>query len=87
VIRIEGLTSYPLYDITVSPLTSGTHVFGLDEKENPYRVYGLDQKQNYARVSVSGKSNDRKLSVTFLGVKGENLGEWSVHEKELQVTK
>ncbi|HLO80419.1 MAG TPA: alkaline phosphatase D family protein [Chitinophagaceae bacterium] len=87
VIKMEGLTSYPLYDITVSPLTSGTHVFGREEKDNPYRVYGLDQKQNYARVSLSGNAKDRRLKVTFLGVKGENLGEWSVNEKELQATK
>ncbi len=87
VIKVEGLAGYPLYDITVSPLTSGTHVFGREEKENPYRVYGLDQKQNYARVTLSGKAKDRRLSVSFIGVKGEDLGEWSVHEKELQVSK
>lgn len=84
VIKVEGQTSYPLYDITVSPLTSGTHVFGGDEKENPYRVIGIDQKQNYGRVTVSGKAKDRKLTVTFLGLKGESIGEWSVHENELK---
>jgi alkaline phosphatase D len=87
VIRVEGLTGYPLYDVTVSPLTSGTHVFGSEEKDNPYRVYGLDQKQNYAKVSFSGKPKDRKMTFTFIGVKGEKLGEWSVHEKELQLSK
>jgi alkaline phosphatase D len=84
VIRVEGLTSYPLYDITVSPLTSGTHQFSGPEKDNPYRVFGLDQKQNYGKISVSGKVKDRRLSVSFIGVKGEKLGEWSVHENELK---
>jgi alkaline phosphatase D len=87
VIRVDGLTDYPLYDITVSPLTAGTHVFGRDEQNNPFRVAGVDQKQNYGRVSLTGKPKDRKLTVTFIGVKGEDLGEWSVHEKELQVIK
>jgi len=87
VIKVEGLTDYPMYDITVSPLTSGTHVFGADEKDNPFRVIGIDQKQNYGRISIAGKARDRRLTVTFLGVKGEALGEWSVHENELKKQK
>lgn len=87
VIKVDGLVGYPMYDITVSPLTSGTHVFGNEEKENPYRVFGLDQKQNYGKISFSGKPKDRKMTVSFIGVKGEKLGEWSVHEKELQWSK
>jgi alkaline phosphatase D len=83
VIRINGLTDYPLYDVTVSPLTSGTHVFGAAEKDNPYRVLGIDQKQNYARISISGKQKERKLNIEFLGVKGEKIGEWSVTQMEL----
>ena len=46
IIKTERPGSYPLYDITVSPLTSASHVFGGAEKNNPYRVFGLDQKQN-----------------------------------------
>lgn len=84
VIRVEGLTDYPLYDVTISPLTSGTHVFGESEKENPYRVLGIDQKQNYGRVSISGKQKDRKLSFSFHDVGGEKLGEWSIHEDQLR---
>ena len=87
VIKVEGLTDYPMYDITVSPLTSGTHVFGADEKDNPFRVIGIDQKQNYGRVSIAGKAKDRRLTVRFIGVKGEALGEWSVHENELKKQK
>jgi alkaline phosphatase D len=78
------LVQYPLYDITASPLTSGTHVFGDAEKNNPYRVFGLDQKQNYAHISISGKPRERVLSVRFKGIKGELLGEWSVREGELR---
>ena len=83
VIRITGLTDYPLYDVTVSPLTSGTHVFGAAEKDNPFRVLGIDQKQNYARISITGKPKDRKLNVEFLGLKGDKIGEWSVTQNEL----
>lgn len=84
IIKVDRPGTYPLYDITVSPLTSGTHVFGNAEKDNPWRVLGIDQKQNYGRISFSGKRGERKLTVTYLGVKGEKLGEWSVNEKELK---
>lgn len=84
IIKVERPGNYPLYDITVSPLTSGTHTFGGPEKNNPFRVFGLDEKQNYGRISISGKKGERQLAVTFLGVKGDKLGEWSVSEKELK---
>ncbi|MBE2231369.1 MAG: alkaline phosphatase family protein [Chitinophagaceae bacterium] len=84
IIRVERPGRYPLYDITVSPLTSGIHSFGGPEKNNPYRIFGLDEKQNYARFDFSGERGKRKLTVQFLGVKGEDLGKWSVSEKELK---
>lgn len=84
IIKVDRPGTYPLYDITVSPLTSGTHTFGGPEKNNPFRVLGIDEKQNYARFSFSGKRNERKLTVEFLGIKGEKLGEWSIGEKDLK---
>ncbi len=84
IIKLDRPGAYALYDITVSPLTSGTHRFGGAEKNNPYRVFGLDEKQNYGRISFSGKRGERKMTVEFLGVRGDKLGEWSVSEKELK---
>ncbi len=84
IIKVDRPGTYPLYDITVSPLTSGTHVFGAAEKNNPYRVFGLDQQQNYGRFSFSGLRGSRKLTVEFLGVKGEKMGEWSISESDLK---
>ena len=65
-------------------LTAGTHVFGADEKNNPFRVFGLDQKQNYAHISVSGKQRERILTVRYKGIDGTVLGEWSVKEGEVR---
>jgi len=85
IIRVNRPGNYPLFDITVSPLTSSTHSFGGPEKENPYRVLGIPEKQNYAKFSFSGPRGERRLTVRFFGIKGEQLGEWSVSEKELKV--
>jgi alkaline phosphatase D len=84
IIKVDRSGSYPLYDITCSPLTSGTHKFGGAEKNNPYRVLGIDEKQNYTKFSFSGKRNERKMLVEYFGLKGEKLGEWTVAEKELK---
>ena len=84
IIKVERSGTYPLFDITVSPLTSGTHAFGGPEKNNPYRILGIDQLQNYGKFSFTGPRNDRKLTVEYFGLEGEKLGSWSVSEKELK---
>ena len=85
IIKVDRPGFYPLYDITVSPLTSGTHTFGKEEKENPYRIVGIDERQNYGRISITGPRGSRKLTVDFLGIKGELIKSWSVGEKDLRV--
>ena len=84
IIKVNRPGTYPLYDITVSPLTSGTHSFGGAEKNNPYRVLGIDEKQNYGKFSFSGKRGERKMTVEYFGIKGDKLGEWSIIEKDLK---
>ena len=84
VIRVERPGTYPLYDITISALTSGSYPFAGPEKNNPYRVVGVDIKQNYGRISITGPRNSRKLSVEYLGLKGEKLAEWSIMENDLK---
>lgn len=84
IIKVERPGTYPLHDITVSPLTSGTHKFGGPEANNPFRVFGLDEKQNYGKFNFSGERNKRKLVVEFFGKQGEKLGEWSINETELK---
>ncbi len=85
VIRYDRREEYSLYDITSSPLTSSVgKVFG-KEKDNPARVPNtLVEALNYSRISISGKTGERKLTVEFLGLKGEKLTEWSISEKELK---
>ncbi len=84
-VKLDGV--YPLFDITSSPLSSGTHKFGGPEMNNPWRVVGIDQKQNYGRVTVTGDKANRKLQVDFVGEKGELLGSWKVAAAELKFTK
>lgn len=84
VVKLERANGYTLYDVTASPLTSGTYPFGGPEENSPIRVLGIAQKQNYARISFSGKMKERRMLVEFLGVKGEKLEEWSITADKLK---
>jgi len=85
IIRVERDGRYPLYDITNSPYTSGVAKARNREANNPARVPGtLVEAQNFTKVEVSGPKNERVLSVRFLGIKGEQLGTWSIREQDLK---
>ncbi|MES1217410.1 MAG: alkaline phosphatase D family protein [Bacteroidota bacterium] len=84
IIKVDRPGTYPLFDITVSPLTSGTHPFSGREENNPYRVFGFAEKQNYAKFSFSGEKDKRMLLVEFFGTKGNKLGDWKISETELK---
>ena len=79
----EGL--YTLYDVTISPYTSGVSKVKNAELNNPYRINNtLVEAQNFGKISFSGKQRERIMKVEFIGTKGEKLGEWSVNETELK---
>lgn len=85
VIRQERPGHYPLYDITVSPLTSGPSKVSGPEKDNPARVpRTLVEEQNFGRITIKGEKGKRILQVGFTGLKGNLLGSWEVGEQELR---
>lgn len=85
VIKQERQGLYPLYDITTSPFTAGVSKVRGIELNNPDRIKGtLVEEQNFAKISISGKKNERTFKVEFIGIKGDKLGEWSVNENELK---
>ncbi len=87
VIKVQQPNTYTLYDVTISPYTAGISKPSGEEINNPYRVAGtLVEAQNFGKISVSGAKENRILKVDFLGIKGEQLGTWSVNSNELKNT-
>jgi alkaline phosphatase D len=85
IIKKERNGLYPLYDITASPYTSGIGKVRGAEVTNAARVAGtLIEEQNFAKISFSGKRNERVMKVEFIGLKGNILSTWSVSEKDLK---
>ncbi len=85
VIKLERAGNYPLYDVTVSPFTAGISRVRENEENNPARVPGtLVQLHNFGNISISGEPKKRKLRVSFIGLKGEQIASWEVDESELK---
>jgi alkaline phosphatase D len=84
IIKVDRKKGYSLYDITASPLTSGTYTFRGNDINNPYRIIGFDNKRNYSRLSFSGDNKNRALTISYLQTDGSLLGSHTITAKELQ---
>ncbi len=78
---------YPIYEFTSSPLSSSSYST-LDESEeynNPQRVEGtvVYKDQNFGMIRVTGKEDDRKLTLQTYGSEGKKLWEKTIHENDL----
>ena len=84
IIEYKRQGNYTLYDVTVSPLTSGVSPVRGIELNNPARVPGtLVEAQNFARVSIRGRRGERILRVEFADTKGDQKASWEINQKEL----
>ena len=85
--KMDRYDAYPLYDFTVSPLTSGFCDICENEK-NKYRIpeSGVFQR-NFAVFKVSGANENRTLDYTIFNNKGGKLWEYTIHEDDLKYGK
>jgi alkaline phosphatase D len=84
VIRLDREQDYPLYDVTLSPLTSGVAKPHVSETNNPQRINNtLVEEQHFGKISISGPKNDRNLLVEFINKKGEVISNWKINQKEI----
>ena len=72
-LKAERDNAYPLYELTCSPLTAGTHLGALDQiSQNPRLVDNtLVGERNYCKIAFSGPRKDRRLEIKVLGVNGQ----------------
>lgn len=85
VIEMPRPNAYSLYDITVSPLTSGVGKVSGKELDNPFRVANtLIEAQNFGKISFFGSKGNRTMKVDFIDKNGANLGSWFVEEGKLK---
>ena len=78
--------TYPLYDWTVSPLTSGVATAVRTQKEpNTNRVSGsMFNEHNFGMIYFSGTKADRQLKLTLYNREGNELWNKVILKKELE---
>ncbi|HUG40524.1 MAG TPA: alkaline phosphatase D family protein [Longimicrobiales bacterium] len=82
--RLDRPGTYPLYDLTVSPLTAGPYPTGRDEA-NPLRVQGtFHGARNFATLAFSGPRTDRVMEITVRDVQGREVWTWTIAASELR---
>jgi alkaline phosphatase D len=82
--KLERPGTYPLYDLTVSPMTAGkADAVKLDYNET--LVPGtLLQERAFSKIEVSGPLKDRTMTITLFNVKGEVLWTKAIKSTELK---
>lgn len=72
-LRMDREGAYPLYEMTCSPLTAGTHSSKSGgDLDNPRLVEGsLVNKHNYCKFSFTGPRTDRRLKIEVIGREGQ----------------
>ena len=88
IIKINQPELYSLYDITISPYTSGISWVSGEDKNNIFRVKGtLVEEQNFAKITISGVKGNRMMGIEFIGTKGEKLASMQINENDLKVSR
>jgi len=79
----RGKKSYPLYDITVSPLTSGSFPLRKSEQHSYQIKKTIVSERNFAILSFSGERENRVLHIADYNSKGEKLWDYKITASEL----
>jgi alkaline phosphatase D len=81
--KMEREGTYPLYDFTISPFTSGANRRKMEK--NSYRVEGsYIAKRNFAIFEFSGKRKKRVLKCTIYDKDENKLWDYSINENDLK---
>ena len=78
----QGKKFPKIWDVTVSPFTSGPNEHGREEK-NALRVpKTLIMERNFAIFKVEGEGKDRHIKIDFYNEKGEQINEFIIKQDE-----
>jgi alkaline phosphatase D len=81
--RLERAGTYPLYDLTVSPLTAT--VYAEEDEPNTLRVPGTFlAERNFAILEFDGPQDDRRLTMTIYGPDGGERWARTIRGAELR---
>ena len=82
----ENENVYPMYDLTCSPLTSGTN-----NDDESYNSYGIKETlvsvHNFGMLNITGPAKDRELTIEIFDKDGQELWTKSIKANDLKYKK
>lgn len=84
--KLEREGTYPIYDFTISALTSGMAKPTDAERTNPDLIAGtiVEDLQNFGVFEVSGPRTDRKLKVNVIDNTGADRWTYEINARDLR---
>lgn len=83
--KMEREGTYPLYDVTISPLTAGAVGDRAKNEDNQYRVEGTYfGEKNFAMLRVAGPRKERVLTIRVLNNTGKEIWKQEIKATDLQ---
>jgi len=85
--KVPRAGGYPLYEVTCSPLTAGTHP--VEEEKNAPNLLPetLVGERNFCRIGFSGARGNRSISLSSHDVAGKRLWRFELGEKDLKMNR
>jgi len=84
VAKMVRADTYPLYDFTISPLTSKANTRAKEENNSLRIPESILTERNFATIDVSGTRQDRQLKLSFFDVGGVEKWSTVIKAKELK---
>lgn len=82
--KLERDGSYPIYDITVSPLGAGVHKKAKDESNSLRIPASLIMERNFAIIEVTGSKAERQLKISYFDISGIEKYNYIIKAKDLK---
>ncbi|MFQ5640829.1 MAG: alkaline phosphatase D family protein [bacterium] len=82
--KLQRPSAYPLYDVTISPLTAGPFIGG-EKEPNFLRVPGtVLTERNFGIFEFSGPRKNRHLKITVFDKDGKEKWTYTIHANDLK---
>lgn len=82
--RLDDPDFYPMYDLTVSPITSIPNP--ILARKNSHSIKGtFVGRRNFASLDFSGPEGDREMLITVYNRKGKKLWDYNIKAQDLKV--
>lgn len=82
--KLERRGTYPIYDLTISPLTAGPVIWDKPDANYLRIPETLVVERNFALLEFSGKRTDRQMKITDYNVDGKELWNYTIKARDLR---